>query len=334
LKRWLISCLRNGGGKVSGWMEEHRSHRGPAALVIAMTLLLLLLAPLSGRHAATASAQQNIRLASLQIEVWPEFDSPAALVILRAELAPDVTLPAAMSLRIPASSGGPAAVASADSPDAELLNMPFDRANAADAITLTFTAQHRFLHLEFYDPIETGAPERSYTYTWPGDLSVDRLSVRVQEPASATGLSTQPELASGIAGSDGISYRSADLGAFDAGKTLPVTISYRKTDTRTSTEILGLTPAGAQTTVTKTGDGVSLWLLLPAVAAGLIAGGVLATAWHRRLVAATIPSRAERRRRRDAGERENAAGFCPQCGNRLEAENRFCPRCGAAARSR
>lgn len=315
-------------------MAEQRKRRTATALVIAMAALLLLLALLSAWRANTAFAQQNVRLASLQIEVWPEYDSPAALVILRAELPPDVTLPAAMSLRIPASSGGPAAVAAADSAGGELLNMPFDRADAADAITLTFTAERRFLHVEFYDPIETGTADRTYTYTWPGDLAVDRMSVRVQEPASASDVTTQPELASSIKGADELTYRSADLGALEAGTTLPVTISYTKTDSRTSAEILGLTSPDAQPAAEDSGDGLSPWLLLPAVAAGLLAGAVLATAWRRRPAAAPILSRAERRRRRNAGERENAAGFCPQCGNQLAAGNRFCPRCGAAARSR
>src|SRR3989304_7632381 len=57
------------------------------------------------------ATQENPRFASLLIEIWPEFDRRAALVILKGELAADLVLPAAVSLRIPASSGGASAVA-------------------------------------------------------------------------------------------------------------------------------------------------------------------------------------------------------------------------------
>jgi hypothetical protein len=154
-------------------------------------------------------------------------------------MAEDVDLPAAVSLRIPASSGGPAALAYAASADGQLLNLGYQRSDAQDFITLTFSTPERFFQVEFYDPIAVGTTDRSYTYTWPGDLAADKLSVELQEPASATGLSVQPELGAGQIRPDGLTYRQADLGAFDAGQTLAIDVSYQKTESRTSAETCG-----------------------------------------------------------------------------------------------
>ncbi len=111
--------------------------------------------------AGGAYAQENPRLASLGIAVWPEFDRPAALVILRAEMAEDVGLPAAVSLRIPAGSGGPAAVAYAASADGQLLNLVYQRSDAQDFITLTFSTPERFFQVEFYDPMDVAAVDQT-----------------------------------------------------------------------------------------------------------------------------------------------------------------------------
>jgi hypothetical protein len=293
----------------------------PAILIVAVWL--------GWQAAGGAYAQENPRLASLDIAVWPEFDRPAALVILRAEIAGDVGLPAAVSLRIPASSGGPAALAYAASADGQLLNLVYQRSDAQDFITLTFSTPEHFFQVEFYDPMAVAAVDRSYTYTWPGDLAADKLSVELQEPAAATGLSVKPELGPGEVRPDGLTYRQADLGAFGAGQTLAIGVRYQKTDSRTSTEILA---AG-----TGSDEGAPVWLvvaLLALVVLAVCAGGIALWRWRERQI--VTPSgraaRAARRREKATGQRESGTNFCPQCGAALRARDRFCPECGAAVR--
>src|SRR3970282_1485981 len=156
---------------------------------------MLLLAALWSAPAAGVNAQANPTLARLEIDIWPEFDRPAALVILHGEIAPEVTLPAPVSLRIPTSSGGPAAVANAVSADAPLLTIPYERSEVqVDFLTLTFETDTRFFQLEFYDRLKTDGASRSYTYIWTGDLAAGQVTVQVQEPAGATELSIRPDL--------------------------------------------------------------------------------------------------------------------------------------------
>ena len=252
------------------------------ALSIGATLLLAVL--LSALTAAGGNAQANPSLARLEIDIWPEFDRPAALVILRGEIAPDVTLPAPVSLRIPTSSGGPAAVASAAAADAPLLTVPYERSEVqVDFMTLTFEAPNRFFQLEFYDPLKTDGTSRSYRYIWTGDLPVGLVSVQVQQPASATELSVQPQLGDGVAGPYGLVYREADLGALDEGKSLTVDVAYQKPDSRTSAEILGLATATDESPGSADSDGgIPRWLIGGALMGAAVVVAVGFVFWRRR----------------------------------------------------
>src|SRR4030067_3097186 len=81
-----------------------------ASRILTLILAVMLLPACAAAPSARDVAKGKPRLASLQIESWPEFDRPAAaLVILKGEIAAGVPLPAAVSLRIPAASGGPTA---------------------------------------------------------------------------------------------------------------------------------------------------------------------------------------------------------------------------------
>ena len=293
-----------------------------AALRLASgTLTLLLAIVLLPALAAAPAPKATPRLQSLQIDIWPEYDRPAALVILRAELAQDVALPAVLTLRLPASSGGPAAVAYAKADKGELFNLKYDRSDAKDFITLRFSVPERSFHVEFYDPISTGASERKYRFVWPGDLPADRVNVLVQEPAESSDFSVQPDLKDVSTGPDGLRYRSAQLGAFNSGKAFPIEIRYTKNDARTSAEILkpsGATAAAAPEPTTDPQRGASSQLLLAlGVILPLLLAALTGFLWWRQ-------------RPRRAAERSGGAGFCTKCGNPTAVGDRFCSKCGAA----
>jgi hypothetical protein len=271
---------------------------------------------------ALAFAQASPRVASLTIEIWPEYDRPDALVIIRGALAEDVKLPAAMSLRIPAASDGPAAVAYATSADGNLLNLKHERAKSGDHVTLKFELPERFFHVEFYEPMTIADGARTFRYTWPGDLAVGRATLTVQEPAAAQGIVTQPELKELSTGAGGLGYRSGDLGALAAGKAVPITIKYTKSDARPSVDIKGLrtaqaappaaAPASAPPAVAATG-GTSL----PAWVLPMAAFGALA------LVAALLVFLLWRRQ-----SAPGSTAHCTKCGAALPAGSNFCGKCG------
>ena len=293
---------------------------GLASALATLILAVMLIPAVAAAPPGGGAAKNTPRLESVQIEIWPEYDRPAALVILKAELADDVGLPAVVSLRIPASSGGPAAVAFATAKMGQLFNLKHDRSDATDFITLRFTASERFFHVEFYDRFATGGNERTYRYLWPGDLPVRSLDVVVQEPAGASNFSVQPALGESATGSDGMQYRSAQLGPVKQGAPLSVEIRYTKTDPRTSAEILKLNvPSPVPQTSPATGQRDYFRLLLALGAAALLAAGsgIVYFLWWRR------------RPRPRAGS-TGGVDFCSKCGNGVAPGDRFCSKCGAA----
>lgn len=301
---------------------------GALARFASRILMLLLAAALVPVFAAAppagGAARGKPHLASMQIEIWPEFDRPASLIILKGELAKDIPLPAAVTLRIPAASGGPSAVAYAAGQNGGLLELKYDRSDAADYITLRFQVPERYFHVEYYDPLAVTAPERNVTYAWPGDFAVDRLSVVLQEPAMASGVTVQPPLEATASGKDGMRYRSAALGAFPAGKRLEVKIKYTKTDSRTSAQIVkpkseeatplpSAPPKGAAFEAGPTKTELAIWLIAGVAALGLGIWAVMMW-WYGREKRATSQS--------------EAARFCRKCGAPSLPDARFCSRCG------
>ena len=286
--------------------------------VVQLFMLLVALAAVP----ASGAPIRNPRLANLQIEIWPEYDRPAALVILRGRLAPDAALPADVSLRIAAASGGPSAMAYSAAEGGNLLNLEYEKSIAKDFITLRFKVPERSFHVEFYEPFPTGTPARSYSYAWPGDLRVDQLRVVVQEPAAASNFSVQPNLATTATGQDGLRYHSAELGAQEAGKQLNVIVSYSKTDSRTSTQILqpkipesAKAPAAGSPAVGGSDD-VTKGVLIFVLALSLLIGLGTGIIWWRG-------------RERTSEPKVGTAGACSKCGAPRDASDRFCAKCGA-----
>jgi hypothetical protein len=307
-----------------------RRRAAAAITVLALALMCLpafaadleLLTPLPGKS----------RLANMEIEIWPEYDRPAVLVFLKGEVASGVGQ--SISLRLPATSGGPSAVAQTSTAGGDLLNLPYDRIDAKDFITLRIQPPGRFFHVEFYDKLDTANAKREYRYSWPGDLTVDHLSVHVQQPSSSGNFTITPKFTDSAPGSDTLIYWTKDMGAAPAGKALPITIRYTKSEARTSKELLGATSstvAGAPATSAAISDSrpVSdsdsampgsvdpLVYLIPAVILALLAAVAAVFLW---------------RRRRALHGAAGGAGFCTKCGNPLRGEDRFCSKCGTAVK--
>lgn len=255
-----------------------------------------------------AHAASNPPLSALQIEIWPEYDRPRALVIFKGELAESAALPADVALRLPAASGGPSAVAYADA-SGKLFNLVSKQEAAGSFVMVRISPPQRFFHIEFYDTLAADKPQREYRYTWPGDLAVDKLSVLVKEPAAASNFAVLPNLDIAGQSPDGLNHRAAQLGAFKAGQQLPIEIRYTKTDARPSTEIMA---SAAPAPSAQPDAAAPTWPL------ALVAGGVVV------LLGATAALVWRRRRVKPSGR------FCPKCGGATKAGDRFCANCGAA----
>jgi hypothetical protein len=260
-------------------------------------------------------------------------------------------------VRIPASAldGKPHAVAGND-PVQGLLNIPNTVTPQDDGLMVSFTTAYSTFQLEFYDALDTTATQRSYTLTWPGDMSVDNVVLQVQEPFGATLFQVTPAVDAGQRQEDGLIYHLANLGSWQAAQANSIVLTYNKADARTSVESLRLTvPTPTPQSILPTAVSPTLppWMIGGIVlGVGLILAGIVWYMLSQRgeETVEYTPSPARRGKRKQPGksqhavqrsrsrlpldenEQEPATAFCTQCGRALRASDAFCPQCGARRR--
>ncbi len=287
-----------------------------------------------------AQAQSDITLNALTIELWPEYDQPSMLVILRGTLAPSVTLPTTVTVHIPSTSGGPSAVAAQDA-NGQLFDTVFTTTPAGETLAVQVQTSFASFQVEYYDPgLKITGEAREYPFQWVADFPVSAATVRVQEPIDARGLSAEPPIT--LAGSSGLglNYYTASLGALSTGQNVFVHLRYTKSTSTLSVEKVGPTPVQAASAPGRRLE-LSPTLL---IGGGLGLLSLALTSWGAILLV--------RRRRTDPRgprpdesvpapqlspePRLSASGiaqFCTQCGEPTLAGDRFCRNCGAPIRS-
>ncbi len=151
--------------------------------------LLALLLPLASPAGVRAQSEGTFK--ALNVSLWPEYDRPGVLVIYRISLPDNTTLPANLTVRVPASATVNAVAAR--QADGTLLNAPYDRTVNGDWAEISFTTTMPETQIEYYDTsLTTDGKLRKYRYTWPGDYAVDALGIEVQQPLGATDMVTSP----------------------------------------------------------------------------------------------------------------------------------------------
>ena len=274
-----------------------------------------------------AQAQTNFRLSSVRVEIWPEYDQPAVLVIYHISLPPDATLPVTVNLRVPAQAEV-IAVANSD-PVSGLLNTPYDRVVQGSWATLKITANARVVQVEYYDALVKNGITRHISYEWAGDYAVDAFAVALQQPADATGMVTDPALTKSNVGQDGFVYYQSTPQSLAAGQSYTLTAEYQKATDALSTTGLPVQPA--QPLDVATSGRVSTSSILPWVLAGigaaLIVVGIVAGLYmwksgtHR-------SSPARKRHTQLQQSSESGEVYCHQCGKRAQPGDVFCRTCG------
>ena len=316
--------------------------------LLRLTGTLLILALSLG--ARPAHAQGTIILSTLTIELWPEFDKPATLVILKGTLAASVPLPAQLTLHIPAASGGPSAVAAPDA-SGQLLNTQYTTTPSGDTTAINLTTDFPAFHIEYYDPALTITGDaRDYVFQWTADYAVSAATVRVQEPVDARDLSAEPVVTSVGTADFGLNYYTASLGALSAGESISIRLRYSKSTSTLSSEVVSQNtpvPLATPAVTEPLSSRLSLTPILLAAAGGvgllLIGFGVWSFVRNRREMETEQPRRRRRHAASDGDEPPAAlsprpealtsAQFCTQCGQPLLTGDRFCRNCGTPVRS-
>lgn len=295
--------------------------------------LFLLLACLTPR---SVLAQEELRLPSVEVDLWPEYDRPNVLVIYRLTLPSSASLPQALHLRIPTSAEINAVAVRQT--DGNLFTIPYEPQVAGDYTEISFQATLPDVQIEYYDPglVKEGS-SRHFEYTWPGDYAVESMEVQVQQPVDATDMRISPNLGNGVTAGNGLTYYTAEVGSLDAGQTFSITFDYNKPNDVLSYTTQQLEASGP---ISDTTAGISFTTILPWVlgilGVVLIAGGGI---WYWQ--SGREPAQIKRRTRRkpSAGPetappvQEGAYVYCHQCGKRAAPGDRFCRTCGTQLRN-
>jgi hypothetical protein len=285
-------------------------------------LFALLTIPIPG------NAQGQITLDTMTVQLWPEFDQPAMLVIYDFTLAEGTSLPVDITLRIPTDA---TLTAVANAPSGSLLNVPYQEPgeeNGWQVVTFTTDTVTTY-HIEYYAPLIRTDTQREFVYLWPGDYAVRTFDVSVKIPDDTTDISTDPQMRSGT--SENNTQTTLEWGTSDLeeGKQLPIKLTYTRTSDQLS---VSNQPLETGTVDENTQGRISLSNYLPYILGGL---GVLLIVgagfyfWQTSQGKSTTPRRRHRTRTEND---DNEDVYCHQCGKRAQPGDRFCRTCGTRLR--
>ncbi len=297
--------------------------------VLITLLALIVLIP-------SAQAQESPSIDTLVIDLWPEYDKPSMLVIYKAELSPEVSLPAEITFRMPVQAGMPAVVAVG--PDTNsVADVVYDTRVMGDWLEISFIATTPAIQFEYYDPglLMEGA-QRSFDFTWPGDYGVDKLVLQAQQPLGAENLTVSPLMGRIVQDQVGFTYNIIDVGELEQGETFDLGVSYEKDSDALSVESLQIQPSA---TITPGSSNIFnldqpwVWFLI-VLGVVLIGGGGY---WYWRTGRQeTQPTKRRQRRSSSVEQAEVPAGkavYCHQCGKRARTGDVYCRTCGIRLRN-
>jgi len=289
-------------------------------------LIILLLFALLTLPVPT-NAQGQLALDTVTVQLWPEFDQPAMLVIYDFTLSEGTSLPVDVTLRIPTDA---TLIAVAYAPTGNLLNVPYQEPYEEgdwQVVTLTVDTAAPY-HIEYYAPLTRLNAQRDYVYLWPGEYAVGSFNVNIKVPVDTTEITTDPQMRK--VALEGSAQTSLEWGIteLEAGQQLPIKLTYTRTSDQLSVSNQPLETGAVDES---TQGRVSLSNYLPYILGGLgilliVGGGIYF--WQ---TSQGKPTPRKRHRSRDE-DRDSEDIYCHQCGKRAQTGDRFCRTCGTRLR--
>lgn len=270
-------------------------------------------------------------IATMQVDIWPEYDDPRVLVIYYGLLAPGAETPTDFSFIVPA--GARIHMAGGIAETGGHLHGDFRTRPRDDGLmTVTYRLEVPEFYMEFYYDPFTGGDERRFTYPVRAPYHIDSLLVRVQQPRRADAFGLVPASDGTVQDGRGFDYGVLRFADVAAGTETPVTVSYTKTDRDPS--VVAQDDPGAAPSSSPGAPSPSPWRRARSWILGTLAAGFFAVGFYKllsdRANEADPPRGARGTRGRVGGTSGTAAPsrFCTECGQRAGSTHRYCGRCG------
>ncbi|MBN1305145.1 MAG: zinc ribbon domain-containing protein [Anaerolineales bacterium] len=290
-------------------------------------LAIILVTPL------TVSAQNQVTIETLEVQLWPEYDRPEMLVIYYLELSTDTRLPAEVSFRIPIEAGRPHVIAVGQSiSTASDKNVDHSQQVQGNWLYVFVTATGPAVVFEYYLPIEKQLKTRHFEFDWLSEYDITNLVVKFKEPSDGKSLRSNIPLEDLGVATDNLFVHGALVGNVPAGEQFNWAITYDK-----ATDDLYISGGDLQTTGEIPGTSVSDYLpwLLGIVGVVLIVGGGLSFYLTGRGQGQRVHRRhasLSRKKNKQPVSETGAGLYCHQCGRRAQSGDRFCRDCGKRLR--
>lgn len=273
----------------------------------------------------SVQAEGNLHFSLVTVDIWPEYDRPAVLMIYHITLAPDTVLPASLSLRVP-SDAEINAVAVVDE-GGNLINAPYNSTIQAPWSVLSINSTSPQLQVEYYTPLVKEGTTRHIVFNWPGDYAVEKLEVNFLRPlgAESPSISLPPVYTS--PGQDGLTNYKVEAADLLPDKPFTLTIDYqRQTDALSisSLPIQAVSTPGPDTPGHVSMTGILPWVLAAIGLLLIVAGIVGFVTWQRGGQLVKPVKRGEHHPEIS----EEKFIYCPQCGKRAQPGDVFCRSCG------
>lgn len=294
--------------------------------------VLLALLALSFPSAALAQETGTVKIETLNVMLWSEHDQPSMLVIYNFTLTDDTQVPTSMDLRFPKDANITAVAYQSGS---SLLLANYQPLSSQDANTQAirlFITERTAYHIEYYQPLRRSGEQRSFNYQWLGDYSVNELDIEVQVPNDSKGVKTDPAIPL-MQSQPSILSGGARMSALSQGQTYQLQLDYsRSSDTPVATPVSSqvepLVPVDENT------DGRSTLDNLPLFLGGFGVALILAALFYFFRSGQSSSVRTSKPRRRTQSPQEpSMPNYCPECGTRANAGDRFCRACGSKLRA-
>ncbi len=276
-----------------------------------MTWFLALTSIALGPGSARGQAETP-KIAEMKIDLWPEYDRAAALVMYRFRLGASSDLSVPVAVPLPTNVEEIHAVAWAD-PKGSLFSADFTRRVEADRAVVLARLGSREGQLEFYTDIEFDDRGRSFQFVWPGGVEVEALSFQIQRPASSSEFHVTPAPSREWKGEDGLTYVLVELGPQTASARPSIEVEYKKDGAALSAPAASSPSPAASVPRTEARSPTPWWLI---AAGGLVLGALGA------VVLGSL------RGRDKATVKSNDTIFCHQCGAEGRRTHSFCMNCG------